>query len=113
MVSRRSPAVSPASALPHRDRPQAQRVHGRRRRSDEHVRELARERWRLPDENPPVGLILSARHDAAVAEYAFDGLANKIVSAEYRTVLPDEQRLIDELNKTRLLLEAHRPKAKT
>lgn len=72
----------------------------------------AREHWKLPDENPPVGLILSARHDAAVAEYALDGLANKIASAEYRTVLPDEQRLTDELNKTRHLLEARRPKAK-
>ena len=72
----------------------------------------ARQHWKLPDENPPVGLILSAKHDAAVAAYALDGLENKIVSAEYRTVLPDEQRLVDELNKTRRLLEARRSRTK-
>ncbi len=34
----------------------------------------AREHWIHPDENPPVGLILCAEKDHAVARYALDGL---------------------------------------
>lgn len=34
----------------------------------------AREHWTHPDENPPVGLILCAEKDAAVAHYALEGL---------------------------------------
>ena len=68
----------------------------------------AREHWTLPDENPPVGLILCAQKDAAVAHYALDGLPNKILAAEYRTALPDEQTLTAELDRTRELLERRR-----
>ena len=65
----------------------------------------AREHWTLPDENPPVGLILCAQKDAAVAHYALEGLPNKVLAAEYRTALPDEKTLAEEVRKTRLLLE--------
>lgn len=68
----------------------------------------AREHWTLPGENPPVGLILCARTDAAVARYALDGLPNKVMAAEYQTVLPDEQLLAAELERTRRALEARR-----
>jgi predicted nuclease of restriction endonuclease-like (RecB) superfamily len=68
----------------------------------------AREHWTLPDENPPVGLILCAGRDAAVAQYALGGLSNKILAAEYRTALPEEKVLADELTRTRRLLEARR-----
>jgi predicted nuclease of restriction endonuclease-like (RecB) superfamily len=68
----------------------------------------AREHWTLPDENPPVGLILCARTNAAVAHYALDGLPNKVMAAEYQMVLPDEKLLADELDKTRRELEARR-----
>jgi hypothetical protein len=64
----------------------------------------AREHWTRPDENPPVGLILCAEKDEAVARYALDGLPNKILAAEYRTKLPDEKLLVAELEKTRRLL---------
>jgi predicted nuclease of restriction endonuclease-like (RecB) superfamily len=64
----------------------------------------AREHWTLPDENPPVGLILCAEKDEAVARYALDGLPNKILAAEYRTKLPDEKLLVAELEKTSRLL---------
>ncbi len=37
----------------------------------------AREHWTRPDENPPVGLVLCAEKDEAVARYALDGLPNK------------------------------------
>ena len=69
----------------------------------------AREHWTLPDENPPVGLILCAGRDAAVAQYALGGLSNKILAAEYRTALPEEKVLADELTRTRRLLEARHP----
>ena len=66
----------------------------------------AREHWTLPDENPPVGLILCAKHNAAVARYALDGLPNKVLAAEYQTVLPDVKLLADELAKTQREFEA-------
>lgn len=66
----------------------------------------AKENWTLPDENPPVGLILCADKGRALARYALDGLPNKIMAANYRTVLPDATVLEEELSKTRQLLEA-------
>jgi hypothetical protein len=65
----------------------------------------AREHWRFPGENPPVGLILCAEKDEAVAHYALEGLPNTVLAAEYRLSLPDEQLLATELARTRLLLE--------
>jgi predicted nuclease of restriction endonuclease-like (RecB) superfamily len=66
----------------------------------------AREHWTLPGENPPVGLILCARTNAAVARYALEGLPNKVLAAEYHTVLPDEKLLAEELVKARHEWEA-------
>jgi predicted nuclease of restriction endonuclease-like (RecB) superfamily len=65
----------------------------------------AREHWTHPDENPPVGLILCAQKDHALARYALEGLLNKVLAAEYRTALPDEKLLADELERTRRMLE--------
>lgn len=65
----------------------------------------AKENWTLPDENPPVGLILCADKGHALARYALDGLPNKIMAANYKTVLPDAELLQQELEKTRLMLE--------
>ena len=65
----------------------------------------AREQWVREGENPPVGLILCARKDEAVARYALDGLPNKIMAAEYRMALPDEKELEAEMKRTRMLLE--------
>jgi predicted nuclease of restriction endonuclease-like (RecB) superfamily len=65
----------------------------------------AREHWTRDDENPPVGLILCTQKDEAVARYALDGLPNKILATEYRTVLPDEQLIAHEIEKTRRQLE--------
>lgn len=68
----------------------------------------ARENWLLPGENPPVGLILCARKEDAVARYALEGLASNVLAAEYRLALPDEALLADQLAKTRRLLESRR-----
>ncbi len=69
----------------------------------------ARENWMHKDENPPVGLILCAEKDAAVARYALEGLPNKVLAAEYRMALPDEKVLVAELEHTRKMLEARQP----
>ncbi len=68
----------------------------------------AREHWTNEGENPPVGLILCAQKDAAVARYALEGLPNKVLAAEYRTTLPDEAQLAEELVRARRLLESRR-----
>jgi predicted nuclease of restriction endonuclease-like (RecB) superfamily len=66
----------------------------------------AREHWVHNGENPPVGLILCAQKDEAVARYALDGLPNKVMAAEYRTTLPDEDLLASEIDRTREALGA-------
>jgi len=58
----------------------------------------AREHWIRPGENPPVGLILCAQKGTAVARYALEGLSNKVLASEY-TVLPDAERIAEELRK--------------
>jgi predicted nuclease of restriction endonuclease-like (RecB) superfamily len=70
----------------------------------------AAEHWTRPDENPPVGLILCAQHNHAVAHYTLDRLPDKVLAAEYRTALPDEEALAAELRRTQAALEARRPK---
>ncbi len=67
----------------------------------------AHEHWTHSDENPPVGLILCAQKDHAVARYALDGLTNKVLATEYRTALPDEKILERELCYTQKMLEDH------
>ena len=61
----------------------------------------AREHWMHENENPPVGLILCSRKDEAVAQYALEGLPNKVMAAEYKTTLPDEAILAAEIDRTR------------
>lgn len=68
----------------------------------------AREHWTRSGENPPVGLILCAHKDSAVARYALDGLPNKVMAAEYRTILPDERLIAKEVQRTRRALEERR-----
>lgn len=68
----------------------------------------AREHWMKPGENPPIGLILCAEKGTAEARYALEGLPNTVLAAEYRTLLPDEKLLAEELAKTRQALETRR-----
>ena len=67
----------------------------------------AKEHWTHPEENPPVGLILCTKKDASAAHYALGGLPNKVLAAEYRTALPAENKLAEELERTRLQLERY------
>ena len=65
----------------------------------------AREHWTNEGENPPVGLILCAEKNAAVAHYALEGLPNKVMAAEYKMKLQDEKMLAAELRRSCKLLE--------
>jgi predicted nuclease of restriction endonuclease-like (RecB) superfamily len=65
----------------------------------------AREHWARVGENPPVGLILCTEKGTAEAHYALDNLLNKVLAAEYQTILPDEKLIADELEKSRRDLE--------
>ena len=68
----------------------------------------AREHWMKHDENPPVGLILCAQKGAAEAHYALDNLPNKVLAAEYQTILPDEKLIAQELEKSHRELETRK-----
>ncbi len=65
----------------------------------------AREHWMREGENFPIGLILCTQKDASVAHYSLDGLPNKVLASEYKTVLPDTKLIAKELTKARKLLE--------
>jgi predicted nuclease of restriction endonuclease-like (RecB) superfamily len=69
----------------------------------------AREHWSLPDENPPVGLILCASKGSMLAKYALEGLPNKVLAAEYRTTLPDERTIAAELHAVRQRIQTRSP----
>lgn len=71
----------------------------------------AKEHWQLPGENPPVGLILCAEKNKALAHYALEGLPNKVLASEYKRVLPDEKVLAKELERTRHELDMRRGKS--
>jgi predicted nuclease of restriction endonuclease-like (RecB) superfamily len=66
----------------------------------------AREHWTHSDENPPVGLILCDEKSEAVVHYTLENLPNKVLAAEYKTVLPEERLLREELHRTRRAIES-------
>lgn len=68
----------------------------------------AKHNWTLPEENPPIGLILCAGKGVTLARYALEGLPNKVMASDYLTALPDKAVLEEELIKTRRMLEAHK-----
>jgi len=68
----------------------------------------ASECWTNENENPPIGLILCAEKNNAVAKYSLQGLPNKILAAEYKLNLPDEKLIAKEIKKTRKILESRK-----
>jgi len=70
----------------------------------------AKEHWTLPDENPPLGLILCSEKNEAVAHYALGNLGNKVLSSQYKLALPNEKELAKEIAKTRKALIQRRPR---
>ena len=72
-------------------------------RSGWSVRELKRqistslfERLLLSD-NPPIGIILCTDKSSVAAEYALGGLSNSIFASTYTYVIPDKERLIEQV----------------
>ncbi|HEY5957140.1 MAG TPA: hypothetical protein VIV60_11325 [Polyangiaceae bacterium] len=63
----------------------------------------------MPDENPPVGLILCAEKDHAVAKCALEGLLGKVLATEYRTTLPTERLLVEAIETTKRMLKGRHP----
>jgi predicted nuclease of restriction endonuclease-like (RecB) superfamily len=61
----------------------------------------AKEHWSRADENPPIGLILCSSRDDVLARYALTGVGNTILAGRYRMQLPDEKRLVRELQRSR------------
>lgn len=55
--------------------------------------------------NPPIGLILCAEHDDAVAHYALGGLSHNVFASRYKLRLPAPQILRREIEAERRRLE--------
>ena len=66
----------------------------------------------LEGENPPIGLILCAEKDEAVAQYALGGLNNKMFASRYKLQLPDPKILKREIEAERRRLEERFLKSK-
>jgi predicted nuclease of restriction endonuclease-like (RecB) superfamily len=64
-----------------------------------------RENETMDQESPPIGLILCAEKDEAVAHYALGGLSNKVFASRYKLQLPDPKVLQREIEAERRRLE--------
>lgn len=60
----------------------------------------AKAHWMREGENPPVGLILCSQKGTAEAHYALEGLPNKVLAAQYKTLLPDEKVIANQMAAT-------------
>ena len=47
----------------------------------------------MPDDNPPIGIILAKEKDEVLVEYALGGGTNTIFVSKYQLYLPDRQLL--------------------
>lgn len=52
-----------------------------------------------PDDNPPVGIVLGARKDELLMEYALQGIDNQLFAARYQLYLPNRDELQSQLDK--------------
>ncbi|MCI9608561.1 MAG: DUF1016 domain-containing protein [Muribaculaceae bacterium] len=53
----------------------------------------------MSDDNPPIGIILGARRDEVLMEYALEGITNQLFVARYQLYLPKKEELQAELDK--------------
>lgn len=51
----------------------------------------------MPDDNPPIGIVLAADKDEILVEYATGSISNKLFVAKYQLYLPDKKLLENEL----------------
>ncbi len=52
-----------------------------------------------PDDNPPVGIVLGAKKDELLMEYALQGITNQLFAARYQLYLPKREELQAQLDK--------------
>lgn len=52
-----------------------------------------------PDDNPPVGIVLGAKKDEVLMEYALQGIDNQLFAARYQLYLPNRDELQKQLDK--------------
>ena len=50
-----------------------------------------------PDDNPPIGIVLGAKKDELLMEYAMDGISNQLFAACYQLYLPNKEELQAQL----------------
>jgi hypothetical protein len=72
---------------------------------DGYVR-LFEDRFKVPGDNPTIGLILCSDKGEAVAKYSVLSEGQRIFASKYLQFLPSEQELIVEIEKERKLIEA-------
>ncbi len=51
-----------------------------------------------PDDNPPIGIVLGARKDEVLMEYALAGITNQLFVAKYQLYLPKKEELQAQLD---------------
>lgn len=51
-----------------------------------------------PDDNPPIGIVLGARKDELLMEYALQGITNQLFAARYQLYLPKREELQAQLD---------------
>lgn len=51
-----------------------------------------------PDDNPPIGVVLGAKKDELLMEYALAGIDNNLFAARYQLYLPNKAELQEQLN---------------
>ena len=51
------------------------------------------------DDNPPIGIVLGARKDELLIEYALEGITNQLFAAKYQLYLPKREELQAQLDK--------------
>lgn len=69
----------------------------------------------MPDDNPPIEIVLGARKDELLMEYALQGITNQLFVARYQLYLPKKEELQAQLDKVlnqvtednKRLLETH------
>ena len=52
-----------------------------------------------PDDNPPIGIVLGAKKDELLMEYALQGIDNQLFAARYQLYLPNRKELQSQLDK--------------
>ena len=52
-----------------------------------------------PDDNPPIGIVLGAKKDELLMEYALQGINNQLFAARYQLYLPKREELQAQLDR--------------